>query len=116
MARVIDIKCPTCAAPLPIAADATTITCRYCGGTSAIERPGKAIHAPPGQTVVHVPAAKPGRRPQRRVGVADLDARRRRRHQHDLPQQRVAAEQARPGAPEAPPPPPPPPPPRALPP
>ena len=59
MARVLDIQCPKCAAPLPIAADATTVTCRYCGGTSAIERPGRAIHAPPEQTVVRVPAANP---------------------------------------------------------
>lgn len=56
MARVIDIKCPKCAAPLPIAADATTVTCRYCGGTSVIERPGRTLQPPPGQTVVHVPA------------------------------------------------------------
>lgn len=57
MARVIDIKCPTCSAPLPIPADAATVTCRYCGGTSAVERPGRTIQAPPGQTVVHVPNA-----------------------------------------------------------
>jgi outer membrane protein assembly factor BamB len=56
MAKVIDIKCPKCSAPLPIPADAQTITCRYCGGTSVVERPGsKPIHAPPGQTVVHLP-------------------------------------------------------------
>lgn len=60
MARVVDIKCPKCAAPLPIAADATTVTCRYCGGTSAIERPGKPTLPPqPGQTVVHIPATNP---------------------------------------------------------
>jgi ribosomal protein S27E len=70
MARVIDIKCPTCAAPLPISADATTITCRYCGGTSAVERPGKAVHAPPGQTVVHVPAASPAVGRNVAIGVA----------------------------------------------
>lgn len=57
MARLIDIKCPKCSAPLPIDADAQTVTCKYCGGTSAIERPGRPVHAQPGQPVVHVPAA-----------------------------------------------------------
>jgi len=38
MAKLIDIKCPKCAAPVHIAADATSVTCRYCGGTSVIER------------------------------------------------------------------------------
>lgn len=59
MARVIDIKCPKCSAPLPIAADAQTVTCRYCGGTSVVERAGQKIHAPAGQQVVHIPAANP---------------------------------------------------------
>lgn len=57
MARVIDIKCPKCSAPLPIAADAQSVTCKYCGGTSAIERPGRPFHPEPGQQVVHLPAA-----------------------------------------------------------
>jgi hypothetical protein len=57
MARVIDIKCPKCSAPLPIDADAQTVTCKYCGGTSAIERPGRPFHPQPGQPVVHIPAA-----------------------------------------------------------
>jgi hypothetical protein len=71
MARVIDIKCPKCAAPLPIAADATTVTCRYCGGTAAIERPGKATLPPqPGQTVVHVPATNPAVGRNIAVGMA----------------------------------------------
>lgn len=38
MAKLIDIKCPKCAAPVHIAADATRVNCRYCGGTSVIER------------------------------------------------------------------------------
>ncbi len=60
MARVIDIKCPTCSAPLPIAADAQTVTCRYCGGTSVVERGGKTVVPPtPGQGVVHIPTHSP---------------------------------------------------------
>lgn len=38
MAKLIDIKCPKCSAPVPISADATSVTCRYCGGTSVIDR------------------------------------------------------------------------------
>jgi outer membrane protein assembly factor BamB len=52
MAKLIDIQCPKCAAPVHIAADATSVACRYCGTTSVIDR-GRA--KPPRQA----PAASP---------------------------------------------------------
>ncbi len=45
MAKLIDIKCPKCSAPVHIAADATSVTCRYCGGTSMIERGRPVVEA-----------------------------------------------------------------------
>lgn len=57
MARVIEIKCPKCSAPLPIDADAQTVTCRYCGGTSVIERPGQSGQGAPQRPPGPAPAA-----------------------------------------------------------
>ena len=57
MARLIEIKCPKCAAPVPISADADSVTCRYCGGTSVIER-GQATAAA-SATPSHAPVKAP---------------------------------------------------------
>jgi len=54
MAKLIDIKCPKCAAPVHIAADATRVTCRYCGGTSVIDR-GQPVR-PEGPRMTSTPA------------------------------------------------------------
>ena len=54
MAKLIDIKCPKCSAPVHIAADATSVTCRYCGGTSVIERGQPNVPNVP--HVPHVPS------------------------------------------------------------
>ncbi|MBZ5708536.1 zinc finger domain-containing protein [Nannocystis pusilla] len=53
MARVIDIKCPTCSAPLQITPGAQQVTCKYCGGTSVIDR--GAARPAGGGTVVQAP-------------------------------------------------------------
>ncbi|WP_434418774.1 zinc finger domain-containing protein [Nannocystis pusilla] len=66
MAKVIDIKCPTCSAPLQITPGAQQVTCKYCGGTSVIDRGGAAKPAG-GGTVVQVP--KPNTAPFVLAGV-----------------------------------------------
>ncbi len=63
MARLIEIKCPKCSAPVPIDADATSVTCRYCGGTSVIER---------AQTT-RTPAATPAATPRTVAPAAPLN-------------------------------------------
>ncbi len=56
MARLIEIKCPKCSAPVPISADATSVICRYCGGTSVIER-GQTTATPGSTPGVAAPGA-----------------------------------------------------------
>jgi len=61
MAKLIDIKCPKCAAPVHIAADATSVTCRYCGGTSVIDRGQPVTPEVPEVPEVPVAPATPSR-------------------------------------------------------
>lgn len=55
MAKLIDIQCPKCAAPVHIAADATSVACRYCGTTSVIDR--RQTQAPQQQAAPASPKA-----------------------------------------------------------
>jgi outer membrane protein assembly factor BamB/ribosomal protein S27AE len=46
MAQLREIKCPKCSAPVALADDVDTVTCRYCGGTSVVDRSGRAQPQP----------------------------------------------------------------------
>jgi outer membrane protein assembly factor BamB len=54
MAELRDIKCPKCSAPIALTAGAESVTCRYCGGTSVVDRRG-GTHSPGGESIVYAP-------------------------------------------------------------